>query len=146
MTAPEAGPPGAIDVDQLMRDLKARVQARRAAGELDPAVLHLPFDADVPGDADGAPAVHLRPETAYSSKPYVGRPITAAKRGLIRFLYHFLNDAVTQVNAALARLDGDLADERDGRRRLEGRVAALEEEVARLRDELREARAARGSG
>lgn len=134
----DADPAGAIDVDLLMEDLKARVRARRAAGELDPAVLALPFSADAGAVDDGDDDAHvrLRLETAYSSKAYVGRPITVAKRGAIRFVYHFLNDMVDQVNAALGRLSAALRGERDERERLEIRAEELASEVARLRAEV----------
>lgn len=134
--APEAA--GAIDVDRLMADLKARVAARRRLGEYDPEVLDLPFDAGLDEDATGAPHVRLRLETAYSSKPVVGRAITAAKRLQIRSVFHFLNDAVTQVNAALASMRAALESEVRSREALEDRVRELEAEL----DELREAREA----
>lgn len=126
--------PGGIDVARLMEDLERRVAARRAAGELDPAVLDLPFDGDEPADA--GPSVRLRPETAYSTRPGVGRVITLAKRAVIRFLFHFLNDLVVQINGALARLDAArIAAEREGataRGALEADVARLEDEVSDL--------------
>jgi hypothetical protein len=127
-----APPAGGIDVDRLMDDLKRRVDARRAEGELDPRVLDMPFTVDADGDATGL-SVRLRPQTAYSSKAGVGRAITFAKRAQIRFIYHFLNDMVGQVNAALRRLD-DRADQQErARARLEERVAQLEEELAGMR-------------
>lgn len=124
-------PPPAIDVDMLMDDLKGRVERRRADGEIDPRVLDLPFDAD-----DGAPArthVRMRPEVAYSSKPGVGRIITAVKRTAIRLLHHFVADLVAQINAALARLDGARRDDERARAELEDRAARQEEELADLR-------------
>ncbi|MEQ8833897.1 MAG: hypothetical protein RIB67_05560 [Miltoncostaeaceae bacterium] len=122
---------GGIDVDRLMADLERRVEARRAAGELDPAVLDLPFDGDEP--AGGGPTVRLRPETAYSTKPGVGRIITLAKRSVIRFLFHFLNDLVIQINGALARLDAaQAAAEREAVRSRD----AVQEDMTRLEHEV----------
>lgn len=116
---------GGIDVDRLMDDLKRRVAARRAAGELDPRVLDLPFSAtEEPADAAGV-AVRLRPETAYSSKPGVGRAITLAKRAQIKFLFHFLNDLVEQINRALRRTDERLE-------RQERMIERLQTQVERL--------------
>lgn len=126
-----APPPGGIDVDRLMDDLKRRVAARRAAGEIDPRVLDMPFNAL--DDASSAAPIRLRPEVAYSSKPGVGRVITLAKRALIKMQFHFLNDAVTQANTALARLEDELRDERRARAALEGQVARLDDELAELR-------------
>lgn len=125
---------GGIDVDRLMDDLRARVERRRAEGELDPRVLDLPFDGD-----DGAPArtlVRLRPEVAYSSKRGVGRVITLVKRTMIRLLHHFLADLVAQVNAALSRLDGARRDDERARAELEDRAARMEDELADLRRRL----------
>lgn len=132
MSEPPA--PGGIDVGRLMADLERRVAARRAAGEIDPAVLDLPFDGDEPVEV--GPSVRLRPETAYSTRPGVGRVITMAKRAAIRFLFHFLNDLVVQINAALARLDAAQgAAERQlerARGEAQARTARLEDEVADL--------------
>jgi hypothetical protein len=122
---------GGIDVDRLMDDLKRRVAARRAAGEIDPRVLDLPFSPL--DDASAAAPIRLRPEVAYSSKPGVGRAITFVKRAMIRMQFHFLNDAVTQANAALARLDEQLREERQARAGLARTVARLEGELAGLR-------------
>lgn len=119
---------GGIDVDRLMDDLKRRVAARRAAGELDPRVLDLPFSAmEEPPDAAGV-AVRLRPETAYSSKRGVGQAITLAKRVQIKFLFHFLNDLVEQINRALRRTDERLERQETTIQRLQARVERLEAE------------------
>jgi hypothetical protein len=127
-----ARPTGGIDVDRLMDDLKRRVEARRAAGEIDQRVLDMPFTAETDVDATSA-SVRLRPETAYSSKPGLGRVITIAKRAQIRFIFHFLNDLVSQINAALRRLDDRQGDTERARRRLEEQVVRNEEELAGLR-------------
>jgi hypothetical protein len=135
-------PPGAIDVERLMADLKARVADRRRMGEYDAKVLDLPFDAGLGPDASGVPHVRLRLETAYSSKPLVGKAITAAKRIQIRSFFHFLNDAVTQVNGALASMRAALDAETRAREALEDRVRELEAEL----DELHAAREASEHG
>lgn len=121
----EDGGSGSIDLDRLMRDLKARVAARRAAGADDGDLLDSPLGAPA-----GAPAlsVRLRPETAYSSKPVVGRAITFGKRLQIRVLYHFLDDLAAQANAALGGLRAALEAETRARERLEQRVRELERE------------------
>lgn len=138
----------AIDLDRLMSDLKARVAARRAAGDDDGDVLETPFDA--PGaDAAGGLSVRLRPETAYSSKPVVGRVITFGKRLQIRVLYHFLDDLATQANAALTGLRAALEAETRAREALEERVRELErdrDEAVRAGQERAPARSDGGYG
>jgi hypothetical protein len=124
-------PGGAIDIDLLMSDLKARAQQRREAGEIDPRILDMPFSPE--DDPSPRAPIHLRPEVAYSSKPGIGRLITLLKRTLIKLQFHFINDVVTQANAALARLDDQLRDERAARGAIEKRAMQLEDEIAELR-------------
>jgi hypothetical protein len=124
-------PGGGIDIDLLMSDLKARAQQRREAGEIDSRVLDMPFSPE--DDPSPRAPIRLRPEVAYSSKPGIGRLITLIKRTLIKLQFHFINDVVTQANAALARLDDELRDERAARGAVEKRAARLEDELAELR-------------
>ena len=119
---------GGIDLDRLMADLKRRVAARRAAGEYDERLFDVPFDEDLPGG--GGELVRLRMETAYSSKPLVGKAITLGKRLQIRLLFHFLNDVVTQTNAALTGMRAALDKEERAREALEDRVRDLEARLA----------------
>ena len=119
---------GGIDLDRLMADLKRRVAARRAAGEYDQRLFDVPFDEDLPGG--GGELVRLRMETAYSSKPLVGKAITLGKRIQIRLLFHFLNDVVTQTNAALTGMRAALDKEERAREALEDRVRDLEARLA----------------
>lgn len=128
-------PVGGIDVDQLMRDLKRRVAARRAAGEIDPKVLDLPFR---PGSGEEPPGrvarrVVLRPQVAYSTKRGVGPLITRAKRVLVSLLYHFLNDVVDQINVVTRELGEALSAEERAREGLEVRAERLERELEGLR-------------
>lgn len=119
-----------IDVDRLMEDLQARVAAARERGAYDPDVLAAPFALA------GGQAVRLRIETAYSSKRFVGPVITALKRAAIKLQYHFLNDAVAQTNAALARNRDDAQAGLVELQETHGdRLAALEAEIAPLRAE-----------
>ncbi len=132
MTTPAGPHAGAIDLDRLMDDLKRRVEDRRAAAEIDPRILHMPFTVEGGENGAGTASVRLRPETAYSSKPIVGRPVTIAKRSAIRFLYHFLNDLVGQLNTVLARLDEAQQGEERAREAVEARTGRIEDEVSRL--------------
>jgi chromosome segregation ATPase len=72
----------------------------------------------------------------------VGKAITAAKRIQIRSFFHFLNDAVTQVNGALASMRAALDAETRAREALEDRVRELEAEL----DELHAAKEASEHG
>lgn len=145
---PADTPTGPIDLDRLMDDLKRRVDARRAAAEIDPRILHMPFTIETDENGSGAASVRLRPETAYSSKPLVGRPVTIAKRGAIRFLYHFLNDLVGQINTVLARLDEAQSAQERAREAVEARTGRIEDEMSRLQRRISalEAQAEKTSG
>lgn len=146
MSAPEAPGGPIVDVDRLMEDLRARVASRRAAGGYDGALLAEPFGVSgSPPSAAGR--IVLRPETAYSSKPFVGRVITGGKRAVIKALFHYLSDLVAQVNAALGRLSESVESEARTREGLEREVRSLEREVRSLEREVRSLeRAPRGGG
>ncbi len=85
-----------IDVDALVKELRARVAERRRLGDYADDASVAPLALPPPE----AP-VRFRPERGYSSKPIVGRPITAAKQGLLRLLHHVLDDMAQQTSAAL---------------------------------------------
>jgi hypothetical protein len=123
--------PRFVDVDRLVDELRERVAARRAAGEYDERLTRAPFRRSA-----GAATVTLRMETAYSSKPVVGPVITAGKRAVIRGLWHFLDDAVGQANAALSLLQAELRAEREARSALAGELRSAQERIVALTDRL----------
>lgn len=105
---------------RVQEALDARTPEERAADE---AVMAVPTVVVRPNQQ-----VVLRPETAYSSKPGVGKAITLAKRVLISLEGQVLDDLVSQFNAVLATERAERED--------------LEAEVARLRARVRELAAA----
>lgn len=114
-----SSPEPVLDVERIVRELQERVAQRRARGEYD--------DPGLQGHFSMAPGgIALRPEVAYSAKPFVGPAITRLKQTLIRLQFHFLNDMATQMNSALAvansRLDAEIAR----RAELEARIEHLE--------------------
>lgn len=115
----------AIDVERLVADLRERVARRRAAGEVDD-LTGIPLDLPPDGGT-----VRFRPELAYSTKPLVGRPLTAMKRVLLRLLVHVFDDLARQTSTAVERAVGEA---RDARRWAEDALEA--EAAARQRVEL----------
>jgi O-antigen chain-terminating methyltransferase len=131
VSAPTSGP--IIDVDRLVADLQERVAARTAAGGYDESLLAAPFEL-LTGTPVGT--IVLRPEAAYSSKPVVGPLITWMKRGLIRSLFHFLNDAVSQANVALAAGRTAVERETGAREALEAQLQGTTRELDEARDRI----------
>lgn len=91
-----------VDVEALVDSLRARAARLRADGAYGAPVGDGPL-ALPPAGAAGAPRVVFRPQLGYSSKPVVGRPITAAKQVTLRALFHVLDDLARQTDAAVAR-------------------------------------------
>ena len=98
----------AVDVERLVEDLRERVARAREAGR---------YGDDLTGVTLRPPTpearVRFRPELAYSSKPLVGRPLTALKRVLMRLLVHPLDDLARQADAAARGADAAIAADRD---------------------------------
>jgi hypothetical protein len=122
-----------IDVDRLVSDLQERVAARTAAGEYDDGLLRTPFSlfSDTP-----VGTIVLRPDAAYSSKPVIGPVITRIKRALIASLFHFLNDAVSQANVALASSRRALDAETSAREALEAQMMDTERQLTEALDRI----------
>jgi SAM-dependent methyltransferase len=100
-----------IDVEQLVSELKERVERERAAGayvndlsgvnlEVPPSTLADGFDIGA-----GGARIRFRPELAFSSKPVIGPVITLVKRFFIRLLFFVLDDLARQSDAAVTRLE-----------------------------------------
>jgi hypothetical protein len=125
-------------VDQVVLELKERVERARAAGEyaddLSGVELQTPSVPIVQGfDLDGArQRITFRPELGYSSKPVVGPVITFVKRVLLRLQLHVFNDLAQQTDTAIARVETAIAVEAATRERLEDRVKVLEARLAKL--------------
>ena len=122
---PEQPPPGPeplVDVEQLVEELRERVERERAAGrytenvtavELEP-VNGEPTRTGGPAPMAAAiPQVVYRPEVGYSSRPVVGPILTGVKRLFYRLFFYPLDDLAHQTNAAVHQLHarGDRAEQ-----------------------------------
>ena len=91
-----------FDVEQLVAELKERVERERAAGayadDLSGIELQLPPQVE---DASG-PRVRFRPELGFSSKPVIGPVITLVKRLILRLQFYVLDDLARQADKAIA--------------------------------------------
>jgi O-antigen chain-terminating methyltransferase len=99
--------PPVIDVEALVEDLRARVARAKAEGL---------YADDLSGLALRPPApearVRFRPELAYSTKPLVGKPLTAVKKVLLRLLVHVFDDLARQADAGIAAAEATAKDAR----------------------------------
>jgi len=129
---------GGTSVEQVVLELRDRVERARAAGEyaddLSDVELQIPSVPVVQGfDLQAAgPRVRFRPELGFSSKPVVGPAITFVKRVLFRLQLHVFNDLAQQTDTAIARVETAIAVEAATRERLEDRMKALEARLAKL--------------
>ncbi len=117
--------PPVIDVEALVEDLRGRVARAKAEGL---------YGDDLSGVALRAPApearVRFRPELAYSTKPLVGKPLTAVKKVLIRLLVHVFDDLARQADAGIAAAEGAARDARAWAEQAAAAEAAARERVA----------------
>ena len=108
-----------IDVEQLVAELRERVDKERAAGayadDLSGVELQVPPQAQ---EASGR-RVRFRPELGFSSKPVIGPVITLVKRVLLRLQFYVLDDLARQADAAITNVEARLAAEIATRERLE---------------------------
>ena len=123
-----------IDVEQLVNELKERVERERAAGayaddlsgvslEVPPSTLADGFDIGAGGNR-----IQFRPELAFSSKPVIGPLITLVKKFFVRLLFFVLDDLARQADAAVTRLEMALKAEAAARESgLAARDSALAE-------------------
>jgi hypothetical protein len=132
-----------IDIDQLVTELKGRVEAERAAGAYADDLSE--FELQQPGSTEQASGarVQFRPELGFSSKPVIGPVITLVKRLILRLQFYVLDDLARQADAAIANVEGRLAAEVATRERLESeteaKIAGLEAKIRLLEDRDRSA-------
>lgn len=118
----ERGSPQIIDVQRLVAELKERVARARAAGgysddlsglELEVLPPLAPTDGLAAGFdlAGGSARVRFRPELGFSSKRFIGLPITLVKKFFLRLIFFVLDDLARQTDAAVKRLESALAAE-----------------------------------
>jgi hypothetical protein len=131
-----------IDIDQLVSELKGRVEAERAAGAYADDLSEFELQLPGPTEASGA-RVRFRPELGFSSKPVIGPVITLIKRLILRLQFYVLDDLAQQADAAIADLESRLAAEVATRERLESemeaKIAGLEAKIRLLEDRNRSA-------
>jgi SAM-dependent methyltransferase len=146
-----------IDVEELVDDLRERVNNERAAGRYadDLASFGLdPIGGTPPPSGDGAAAqpadrprrIVYRPEVGYSSRRLVGPILTAVKRLFYRVFFYPLDDLARQTDDAVQRSDEAIASEVGTRKAaveaVVGRVDTLVHQLelaVRLESEAREA-------
>jgi hypothetical protein len=122
------------DLEQLVAELRERVESQRAAGayadDLSGIELYIPPHAR----SDSGPRVRFRPELGFSSKPVIGPVITLVKRLLLRLQFYVFDDLARQADTAIADVEARLAAEIATRERLEGE---LEGKIRELEGKLR---------
>jgi SAM-dependent methyltransferase len=112
---PPSGPEPLVDVEQLVNDLRGRVERERAAGRYADEVASLdlePVQAEPPKAIENVdapappvtPRVVYRPELGYSSRRVIGPVLTAVKRLFYRMFSYPLDDLARQTNDAVQHL------------------------------------------
>ena len=111
---PSSGHEPLVDVEQLVDDLRDRVERERAAGRYNDDVASLQLEPLRVGHAERtaesraptatAPQIVYRPQLGYSSRPIVGAVLTAFKRVLYRVFFYPLDDLARQTNDAVQQL------------------------------------------
>jgi hypothetical protein len=127
-----------IDVDQLVTELRNRVERERAAGAYADDLSGFRLQTPSHGKDAASPRVRFRPELGFSSKPVIGPVITLVKRLILRLQFYVFDDLARQADAAIASVEARLAAEIATRERLvsemEGKVRELEGKIRLLDD------------
>jgi SAM-dependent methyltransferase len=136
---PPSGPEPLVDVEELVDDLRERVERERAAGRYTDDVASVPLEpvgSEPPATPDrGAtpaarpPQVVYHPEVGYSSRPLIGPVLTAVKRLFYRLFFYPLDDLARQTSDAVQYLN-------DSDRRIEQSVAAETATALGLRERI----------
>jgi hypothetical protein len=130
-----------IDIDQLVTELKGRVETERAAGAYADDLSEFELQPPGPTEQASGARVQFRPELGFSSKPVIGPVITLVKRLIFRLQFYVLDDLARQADAAITNVEGRLAAEIATRERLESemeaKVAGLEAKIRFLEDRNR---------
>jgi hypothetical protein len=126
-----------IDAEQLVTELKERVERERAAGAYADGLSGVELQSlPLPENASG-PRVRFRPELGFSSKPVIGPVISLVKRLILRLQFYVLDDLARQADNAIADVEARLAAEIAMRERLEDEVEALEDKIRVLEERSR---------
>jgi hypothetical protein len=125
---------GRTDLEQLVAELRKRVERQRAAGAHADDLSGVGLQTLPQAQAASGPRVRFRPELGFSSKPVIGPVITLVKRLLLRLQFYVLDDLARQADAAIANVEARLAAEIATRERLE---SELECKIRELESEIR---------
>ena len=138
---PAEPPQQPIDIDQLVTELKGRVETERVAGAYADDLSEFELEPPAPTEHASGSRVRFRPELGFSSKPVLGPVITLIKRLILRLQFYVLDDLARQADAAIIDLEGKLAAEIATRERLESqmeaKIAGLEAEIRLLEERNR---------
>ena len=130
-----------FDVEQLVAELKQRVEKRRAAGAYADDLSDFELQTPQQTGEGSVPRVRFRPELGFSSKPVIGPVITFIKRLILRLQFYVLDDLAQQADKAIADVEARLAAEIATRERLEDELEAkareLEDKIRLLEDRSR---------
>jgi hypothetical protein len=122
-----------LDVDQLVAELKGRVEKERAAGAYADDLSGIGLEVPSQTVEASTARVRFRPELGFSSKPVIGPVITLVKRVLLRLQFYVLDDLARQADAAIADVEARLAAEIATRGRIE---SELESKIRELEDKI----------
>jgi hypothetical protein len=123
-----------LDVDQLVAELKGRVEKEHAAGAYADDLSGIGLEVPSQTVEASTARVRFRPELGFSSKPVIGPVITLVKRVLLRLQFYVLDDLARQADAAIANVEARLAAEIATRGRIE---SELESKIRELEDKIR---------
>jgi hypothetical protein len=121
-----------VDVEQLVGELKERVEKQRAAGAYTDDLSGIRLQTPPVAEAGASPRVRFRPELGFSSKPVIGPVITLVKRLILRLQFYVLDDLARQADAAIGNVEARLAAEIAMRERLEDEIRELEAKIRLL--------------
>ena len=141
-----SGPERLIEVEQLVNELRERVERERASGRYtdDVSAVGLePLDAEQTSavDVSGTPApaipqVVYRPEVGYSSRPVIGPVLTGVKRLFYRLFHYPLDDLARQTDDAVHRLHQHSQRAEEALAAETSQVLALRERIDTLSNQL----------
>jgi hypothetical protein len=123
-----------FELNQLVAELKERVDRERAAGAYADDLSGIQLQTPAQAEGTSGPRVQFRPELGFSSKPIIGPVITLIKRVLLRLQFYVFDDLARQADSAITDLEARLAAEVATRERLEDE---LEEKIRELEDKIR---------
>ena len=111
-------------IEELVGELKERVERERAAGAYADDLSGIGLEKAAESEDTSGARVRYRPELGFSSKPVIGPVITLVKRLVLRLQFYVLDDLARQADTAIANVEARLAAEIATRERLESEFEA----------------------